>query len=74
MAKKTVFETSLKTLEEAVKRLEEGDLELEEALKTFAQGVQSAADCRKALERTEVQVETLMARQDGSFEREAFDG
>lgn len=74
MAKKKGFESSLKALEEAVTRLEEGDLELEDALKTFEQGVKSTAECRKALDKVEVQVETLLKQSGGDFEREAFDG
>jgi exodeoxyribonuclease VII small subunit len=73
MVKKKGFETSLKALEDAVTRLENGDLELEESLKTFEQGVKSAADCRKALEKVELQVETLLKQQDGGLKRETFD-
>jgi len=73
MAKKKGFESSLKALEDAVFRLETGDLELEEALKIFEQGVKSAADCRTALEKVELQVETLLKQQDGSLSRETFD-
>jgi len=73
MAKKKGFESSLKALEEAVTRLEEGDLELEDSLKIFEQGVKSAADCRKALEKVELQVEVLLKQQDGRLSREPFD-
>lgn len=73
MAKKKGFESSMKALEEAVARLEEGDLELDEALKTFELGVKSAAECRKALDKVELQVESLIKQQDGSFNRELFD-
>jgi len=73
MAKKKGFESSLKALEEAVARLETGDLELEESLKIFEQGVKSAAHCRTALEKVELQVEMLLKLQDGSLSREAFD-
>ena len=73
MAKKKGFESSLKALEDAVARLEEGDLELEESLKTFELGVKSAAECRTALDRVELQVESLIKQQDGEFTREAFD-
>ncbi len=73
MVKKKGFESSLKTLEDAVTRLENGDLELEESLKIFEQGVKSAADCRKALEKVELQVETLLKQQDGSLKRKTFD-
>ncbi len=73
MARKKGFEAAIKTLEDAVARLEEGDLELEEALATFEQGVKSAAECRKALDKVELQVERLLKQQDNSLIREAFD-
>lgn len=73
MAKKKGFESSMKALEEAVARLEEGDLELDDALKTFELGVKSAAECRKALDKVELQVESLIKQQDGSLSREPFD-
>ena len=73
MAKKTGFETALKTLEEAVVRLEGGELELEDALKTFERGVKAAAECRKALDRVELQVETLLKGEGEELHREAFD-
>lgn len=72
MAKKVGFESSLHALEQAVTRLEQGDLPLEEALKTFEQGVKSASECRKALDRVELQVEALVKKADGSLEREVF--
>jgi len=72
MAKKAGFETALTALEQAVTRLEQGDLPLEDALKTFEQGVKSASECRKALDRVELQVETLLKKADGGFEREPF--
>lgn len=72
MAKKNGFETALSALEQAVTRLEQGDLPLEDALKTFEQGVKSASECRKALDRVELQVETLLKKADGTFERESF--
>ena len=73
MAKKKGFESSLKTLEEAVTRLEAGELDLEDALKTFEHGVRAAAECRKALEQAELQVEVLLKGQGDAFRREAFD-
>jgi exodeoxyribonuclease VII small subunit len=73
MAKKKGFESSLKDLEAAVSRLEDGDLDLESSLKTFELGVKSAADCRKALEQVELQVELLLKAKNGSLSREDFD-
>jgi len=73
MAKKKGFESSLKELEAAVTRLEDGELDLESSLKTFESGVKAAADCRKALEQVELQVELLLKAKNGSLSREDFD-
>lgn len=66
------FETSLKKLEEVVRRLEEGDLPLEESLKAFEEGVKQAAFCAKKLNEAEKRVELLLKQKDGSFIREPF--
>lgn len=74
MAAKTSFETSLKNLESAVEQLETGELTLDEALKVFSTGVKKAEECRKSLQKVELQVEKLMQSEDGSLFRESFDG
>jgi len=51
------FETSLKKLEEIVKRLEGGSLSLEESLKAFEEGVKHAAFCSHKLDEAERRVE-----------------
>lgn len=67
------FETSLKKLEEVVKRLEGGELSLEESLKAFEEGVRHAAICSKKLNEAERKVEVLLKRKDGSFAKEPFE-
>jgi len=74
MAAKTSFETALKNLEVAVEQLESGDLTLDEALKVFSTGVKQAENCRKSLQKVELQVEQLMQKEDGRLFRETFDG
>ena len=44
--KKQTFETSLKELERIVRRLEEGELSLEESLKLFEDGVRLSRECQ----------------------------
>jgi exodeoxyribonuclease VII small subunit len=66
------FETALKKLEEAVERLENGELSLEEALKAFSVGVKQADVCRSTLREVELKVETLM-KQGESWQKEPFD-
>ena len=59
MAEKKTFETSLKKLESAVERLEQGELPLEEALACFEDGVRAAGSCQKLLQEAELKIESL---------------
>ncbi|HIJ97041.1 MAG TPA: exodeoxyribonuclease VII small subunit [Desulfuromonadales bacterium] len=67
------FETSLKKLEDIVKRLEAGSLSLEESLKAFEEGVKHAAFCSGKLDEAERRVEILLKQKDGSLKRESFE-
>ena len=73
MAGKKSFETALHKLEEAVAKLESGDLSLDQSLKVFTDGVKQADICRKSLAEVELQVELLLKQDDGRFQREDFD-
>ena len=66
------FETSLKRLEEVVRKLEGGELSLEESLKAFEEGVRHAGFCARKLDEAEKRVELLLKQKDGSFIREEF--
>ena len=70
--KKIDFEASLEHLEDLVNALEEGDLSLEEALKTFEQGVKLTRECQQALEQAEQKV-ALLTEEDGDLASEPFD-
>ena len=56
------FEQSLLELEALVARLEQGDVPLEEALKTFERGVALTRQCQTALRTAQQKVEVLLAR------------
>jgi exodeoxyribonuclease VII small subunit len=56
------FEQSLTELEALVNRLEQGDVPLEEALKTFERGVTLTRQCQSALRAAQQKVEILLAR------------
>ena len=56
------FEHSLAELEALVSRLEEGDVPLEEALKTFERGVVLTRQCQTALRTAQQKVEVLLTR------------
>lgn len=67
------FETSLKKLEDVVRRLEGGALSLDDSLKAFEEGVKHASFCARKLDEAERKVEILLKRKDGSFSREPFE-
>lgn len=56
------FEQSLTELEALVAKLEQGDVPLEEALKTFERGVALTRQCQTALRSAQQKVEVLLAR------------
>lgn len=66
------FEDALRELEEIVKRLESGDLPLEESLKIFEQGVTLSRYCFQKLEEAEKKVSILM-KDEGGLRREPFE-
>lgn len=59
------FDASLRELEKIVKKLEEGDLSLEESLKLFENGVKLSRQCREKLDRAEKRIEILLKDGDG---------
>jgi exodeoxyribonuclease VII small subunit len=58
------FEQQLAALEGLVNSLESGELNLEESLKSFEQGIKVARDCQAALKSAEQKVEVLMREGD----------
>jgi len=56
------FEQSLGELEALVTKLEQGDVPLEDALKTFERGVALTRQCQTALRTAQQKVEMLLAR------------
>lgn len=60
--KSTTFEDSLAELEQLVSQLEQGDISLEESLKSFARGVNLTRTCQKALQEAEQKVQILIEK------------
>ena len=71
--KKADFERSLARLEEIVKRLENANLSLDDAMKLFEEGVDLTRDCQKQLEEAEGRVEILLKKADGKMTTAPFD-
>lgn len=72
MAEK-IFEASLARLEEIVKKLEKGDLPLEQSLRLFEEGVKLARVCNKRLEEAERKVEILLKDKAGTLVAQPFE-
>jgi|YNPNPStandDraft_1061719.scaffolds.fasta_scaffold19558_4 exodeoxyribonuclease VII small subunit len=68
------FEELYRELEETVRRLEAGDLSLEESLALFERGTQLAEQCNALLDRAELRVRQLTRREDGTLEAQTFEG
>jgi exodeoxyribonuclease VII small subunit len=64
--KNQTFEASLSNLEKIVRRLEEGDLPLEESLKLFEDGVRLSRECQERLNQAERRIEILLRDADGN--------
>ena len=58
MAEKVTFEQDMKNLEEIVKKLEQGDIPLEEEVEKFKQGI----DLSKKLQNTLLQAEETLTK------------
>jgi len=61
------FEDALRRLEEIVKRLEAGDVALEESMRLFEEGVVLARRCSELLTKAEKQIALLVEVEDGDF-------
>lgn len=57
-----LFEESLAELEQLVEQMEQGDLSLEDSLKSFERGVNLTRTCQKALQEAEQKVQILLEK------------
>lgn len=67
------FEESLQRLEEIVERLEDDDLELEQSLALFEEGVKLASACNLRLDEAEKKVALLLKNNEGALVEAPFD-
>ena len=61
---KEKFEEALGRLEDIVKRMEAGDMTLEESLKAFEEGIKLARLCSRKLDEAERRVEILLKQEE----------
>ena len=62
--KQTDFESSLKALESIVERLEDENINLEDSVKSFEEGINLVKECQKQLQTSELKIKKLL--DDGS--------
>ena len=66
------FEESMKKLEGIVTELENGNLNLDESVKRFEEGMKIAKQCNSILEDAEKKI-TILLERDGELKEEDFD-
>lgn len=72
MSDKMNFEQSMQRLEQIVRALERGDVQLDESLKLFQEGTELVRSCGEMLEKAELQIKAVMTAADGSPVLEEF--
>lgn len=70
--KKDSFEDKMQQLEQVVGELEKGDMNLDESLVKFEDGMKLAKECNKMLEDAEKKV-TILLEKNGEIEEESFE-
>ena len=63
---KNTCEESLKKLEKIVEKLEDGNVNLDDSIKSFEEGVALVKECQKQLSEAEIKIQTLL--EDGNVE------
>ena len=71
--KELCFEVNLKELEEIVRKLEGGDVSLDEMLQLFEQGIARTKDCTNQLKKAEQKINVLVKNGLGEIEEKPFD-
>lgn len=68
---KVNFEENMETLEKIVTELEKGDLNLDESIAKFEDGIKISKECNKILEEAEKKIIILLEK-DGEVKEENF--
>lgn len=69
MAESRTFEGALRELEDRVRKLDSGDLPLEDALRLFEEGVGLVRECQELLDSAERRIVELTDTPDGVVEK-----
>lgn len=70
--KNRTFEENMQRLEQIVRAMERGDVQLEESLKLFREGTALVEACGKLLDEAELEVKKIVTASDGSPMEEKF--
>ena len=72
MKEQNSFEDKIKDLEEIAKKLESGDLNLDESMKEFEHGMKLSKECTKILDEAEKKIMILVS-ENGNLKEEKYD-
>ena len=68
---KKSFEENIEDLEKIVSELESGDLNLDDSVSKFEEGIKISKECNKILEEAEKKI-TILLNKDGEIKEENF--
>ena len=68
---KANFEDNMEKLEKIVTELEKGELNLDDSMSKFEEGIKISKECNKILEEAEKKI-TILLEKDGNIEEENF--
>jgi len=71
--KELTFEEAFARLEQIVRQLEGGEVNLEESLRLFEEGVRLSRYCAQQLDAAEGKIVRLIEKPDGTVDEEPFD-
>ena len=72
--KNPTFEENMKRLELIVRKMEQGDVPLEESLMLFQEGTELVRKCTELLDNAQLQIKMVTSSSDGSPVEEDFSG
>ena len=72
MSKEINFEETMQELEKIVQELEKGDLNLDDSINKFEEGMKLSKQCNKMLEEAEKKI-TILLENDGELKEENFE-
>ena len=72
MEENTSFEDKMKKLEEIANELEKGELNLDDSVSKFEEGMKLSKECSEMLEKAEKKITMLIKDEDGNISEDKF--